>query len=102
MITTENWSNLVGFSFVSYKSGIRKSNSLSLLTLCSVLAQAGAPPIFPPVAIPLGDGGHGRQQPQHPQLHVLKQNGQFTSLTFVSTEGSESGARALTGSAVKL
>lgn len=70
-----------------------QSNSLSSLTLCSVLAQAGAPAIFPPVAIPLSDGGHGRQQHQHPQLHVLKQNGQFTSLTFVSTEGSESLAR---------
>lgn len=49
----------------------------SLYSYCSVFSQAGAPSVFPPVTFPLGHGGHGRQQPQHPQLNVLEQDGEF-------------------------
>lgn len=79
---------------------VRKSNSLYSLTLCSVLAQAGAPPIFPPVAVSLSDGGHGRQQHQHPQLHVLEQNGQFPFLALCLTDDWASLARELTESEI--
>lgn len=49
----------------------------SLYSCCSVFSQAGAPSVFPPITFPLGHGGHGRQQPQHPQLNVLEQDGEF-------------------------
>lgn len=58
---------------------------ICLAFLCSVSSQAGAPAIFPPVTFPLGYGGHRRQQPQHPQLHVLKQDGQSLALHHITS-----------------
>lgn len=56
----------------------------SLYSCCSVFSQAGAPSVFPPITFPLGHGGHGRQQPQHPQLNVLEQDGEFKGRLPVS------------------
>lgn len=44
--------------------------------LRSVSSQARTPTVLPPIALPLSHGGHRRQQHQHAQLHVLKQNGE--------------------------